>query len=84
MLARREGSSCTDSIHHCVQETLVHPGEEMVVDSPSQLPGFCLIVPSSWICRYQCPEDIWPKVSQPRMSCPLRLPLFQAMLSTAL
>lgn len=28
------------------------PEREMAVDSPSQLPGFCLIVPSSWICRY--------------------------------
>lgn len=24
----------------------------MAVDSPGQLPGFCLIVPSSWTCRY--------------------------------
>ena len=28
------------------------PEREMVVDSPGHLPGFCLIVPSSWTCRY--------------------------------
>lgn len=25
---------------------------EMAADSPGQLPGFCLIVPSSWTCQY--------------------------------